>query len=60
MTHIKQGQFIDLIYDHPEVFSLPEEDLGFCDWIRYTILTTMDRPVYLAPHYSSTVTRGNV
>ena len=48
MTCIQQGQFTDLIYDHPEVFSLRDEDLRFCDWIRHTIPMTMDRPVYLA------------
>ena len=48
LTCVQQSQFIDLIYDHPEVFSLHDEDLGFCDWIRHTIPTTMDKPVYLA------------
>ena len=48
LTCIQQSQFIDLIYDHPEVFSLHDEDLRFCDQIRHTILTTMDKPVYLA------------
>ena len=48
MTCIQQGWFIDLIYDHPEVFSLYDEDLGFCDWIRHTIPMNTDRPVYLA------------
>ena len=33
MTHDQQSQFINLIYDHPEVFSLHDEDLGFCDKI---------------------------
>ena len=47
LTCIQQSQFIDLIYDHPEVFSLHDEDLGFCDWIKHTILTMMDKPVYL-------------
>ena len=47
LTCIQQSQFIDLIYDHPEVFSLHDEDLGFCNRIRHTILTTMDKPVYL-------------
>ena len=47
LTHVQQSQFIDLIYDHPEVFSLHDEDLGFCDQIRHTIPTTMDKPVYL-------------
>ena len=47
LMHIQQSQFIDLIYDHPEVFSLQDEDLGFCDQIKHTIPTTTDRPVYL-------------
>ena len=48
LTHVQQSRFIDLIYDHPEVFSLHDEDLGFCNQIRHTIPTTMDKPVYLA------------
>ena len=48
LTCIQQSWFIDLIYDHPEVFSLHDEDLRFCNQIRHTILTTMDKPVYLA------------
>ena len=48
LTHVQQSQFIDLIYDHPEVFSLHDEDLGFCDWIRHMIPMTTDKPVYLA------------
>ena len=47
LTGIQQSQFIDLIYDHPEVFSLHGEDLRFCDQIRHTIPTTTDKPVYL-------------
>ena len=31
-----------------EVFSLHDEDLGFCDQIKHTIPMTMDKPVYLA------------
>ena len=49
MIHIQQDQSIDHIYDHPEVFSLHDEDLTFCDQIKHTIPITMDRPVYL-PH----------
>ena len=49
MTCIQQGWFIDLIYDHPEVFLLHDEDLRFCNQIKHTIPMTMDRPVYL-PH----------
>ena len=49
LTHVQQSWFIDLIYDHPEVFSLHDKDLGFCDQIKHTIPTMMDKPVYL-PH----------
>ena len=47
MTCIHQGQFTDLIYDHPEVISLHDKDLIFCDWIKHTIPMTTDRPVHL-------------
>ena len=47
LTCVQQSQFIDLIYDHSEVFSLHVEDLRFCDWIRHAIPTTMEKPVYL-------------
>ena len=49
MTHEQQSQFINLIYVHPEIFSLHDEDLGFCDKIKHMIPMTLDRPVYL-PH----------
>ena len=49
MTCEQQSWFINIIYDHPEVFSLHDEDLGLCNKIKHTILTTSDRPVYL-PH----------
>ena len=51
MTCEQQSQFINNIYDHPEVFSLHNEDLGFYDKIKHTIPTTLDRPVYLL-HYT--------
>ena len=47
MTCEQQSWFINIIYDHPEVFSLHDEDLGFCNNIKHTISTTLDRPVYL-------------
>ena len=50
MTHEQQSQFISLIYDHPEVFSLHDEDLGFCVKVKHTIAMTLDRPVYLLHH----------
>ena len=47
MTHDQQSWLINLIYDHPEVFSLHDEDLGFCNKIKHMIPTRSDRPVYL-------------
>ena len=47
ITHDQHSQFIDLIYDHPEVFSFHDKDLRFCNWIKHTMPTTMDRLVYL-------------
>ena len=49
MTCEQQSQFINIIYDHQGVFSLHDEDLGFCDKIKHTIPMTSERPVYL-PH----------
>ena len=43
LTPKQQACLIDVIYDHTEVFSLFDGDLGFCD-----VLT--DKPVYL-PHW---------
>ena len=45
----QQDQLLNLISDHKEVFSLHNEDLGFCDKLAHTIRTTTDKPVYL-PH----------
>ena len=44
-----QARFIDLIYSNQEVFSLHDEDLGYCDKLTHTIPTSTDKPVYL-PH----------
>ena len=58
MTHEQQSQFINIIYDHPEVFSLHDEDLGFCNKIKHTIPTTSDLTcVFAALHYSTTIVR---
>ena len=59
MIHIQQCQFRDLIYDHPEDFSLHDEDLGFCDWTKHTIPMTTDRPVYFAHCTIPPVARGS-
>ena len=45
----QQARLIDVIYDHTEVFSLFDGDLGFCDVLKHSIPTTTDKPVYL-PH----------
>ena len=44
-----QARFIDLIYRNQEVFSLNDEDLGYCNKLTHTIPTSTDKPVYL-PH----------
>ena len=49
LSREQQSHFIDLIYDHKEVFSLYDGDLGFCDALKHSIPTTTDKPVYL-PH----------
>ena len=46
----QQSHFINLVSDNKEVFSLHDEDLGYCNLIKHTILTT-DKPVYL-PHHT--------
>ena len=60
LTCVQQSQFIDLIYDHPEVFLLHDEDLRFCDWIKHITLTTMDKPVYLVHHTIPPQLQGEV
>ena len=45
----QQKRFLELIYDHQGVFLLCDEDLGLCDCLKHTILTTTTKPVYL-PH----------
>ena len=49
LTHEQQARLIDIIYDHTDVFSLFDGDLGFCDALKHSIPTTTDKPVYL-PH----------
>ena len=49
MSKEQQVRFLELIYDNQSMFSLCDEDLGLCDCLKHTILTTMDKPVYL-PH----------
>ena len=49
LTCEQQARLIDIIYDHTDVFSLFDGDLGFCDALKHSIPTTTDKPVYL-PH----------
>ena len=49
LTRDQQACLIDVIYNHTEVFSLFDGDLGFCDVLKHSIPTTTDKPVYL-PH----------
>ena len=39
-----------MIYNHTEVFSLFDGNLGFCDVLKHSIPTHTDKPVYL-PHW---------
>ena len=55
----QQSQFINLVYDIKEVF-LHDEDLGYCDLIKHTILTTTEKPVYLPHHTISRQLQGEV
>ena len=50
LTHEQQAHLINIIYDHTEVFSLFDGDLGFCNIHKHSIPTTTDKPVYL-PHW---------
>ena len=50
LTCEQQARLINIIYDHTEVFSLFDGDLGFCDVLKHSIPTTTDKPVYL-PHW---------
>ena len=49
MSFEQQKLFLNLIYDHQTVFSLHDEDLGLCNQLKHTILTTTDKTIYL-PH----------
>ena len=49
LTREQQARLIDVIYDHTEVFSLFDGDLGFCEVLKHSIPTITDKPVYL-PH----------
>ena len=49
LTRDQQARLINVIYNHTEVFSLFDRDLGFCDVLKHSIQTTTDKPVYL-PH----------
>ena len=45
----QQDHLLNLVYDHQKVFSLHDEDLGFCNKLAHSIQTMTDKPVYL-PH----------
>ena len=49
LTRKQQVHLINVIYDHTEVFSLFDGDLGFCDILKHSIPATTNKPVYL-PH----------
>ena len=45
----QQKHFLELIYDHQNVFSLCDEDLSLCDHLKHTILMMTMKLIYL-PH----------
>ena len=47
MIQHQQSWFLNLIYNHPKVFSLHVKYLGFCDKFKHMFPMTSDRPVYL-------------
>ena len=51
MSKAQQVRFLELIYDNQSVFSLCDKDLGLCNRLKHTILTTTDKPIYL-PHHT--------
>ena len=59
-TKEQKDQLLNLIYDHQQVFSLHNEDLGICNKLAHTILTTTDRPVYLPYRAISQQLQGKV
>ena len=59
LTWEQQSHFINLMYDK-EVFSLHDEDLSCCDWLKHTIPTTTDKPVYLWHHMIPRQLQGEV
>ena len=42
----QQDQLLNLIYKYKDVFSLHNEDSGFCDKPTHTITTATDKPVF--------------
>ena len=55
-----QARFINLIYSNQEVFSLHDEDLGYCDKLTHTIPTSTDKSVYLPCRTISRQLQGEV
>ena len=56
----QQSHFINLVYDNKEIFSLHDEDLGYCKQMKHIILMTMDKPVYLLHHTIPRQLQGEV
>ena len=54
----QQKCFLKLVYDHQSIFSLCDEDLGLCDWLKHTIPTMTMKPVNL-PHRTDSSLAAN-
>ena len=43
----QQDCLLNLVYDHQKVFSLHNEELGFCDKLAHSITTITEKPMYV-------------
>ena len=50
LSWVHQSCLINLTYDSQQIFSLHEKVLGYCDHLKYTMLTMTDKSVYLLHH----------
>ena len=53
----QQDHLLNLLHDHQEVFSLHDEDLGFCNKLAHSILTDWQASVFASKDYSMTTSR---
>ena len=54
----QQSHFVNLVYDNKDVFSLHNEDLGYCDLIKHMIPATTEKACVPATFYYPHTTSG--